>query len=444
MHSPVEPSEPSGERHFMVPMRPSRPNPWLFVGALFGMGAVVGAFAVAPSTVTEQVAQRSVTASVIVTPQTVAAAVSDATFWREDRVLRGDTLAAILARLDVDEARAKAFAAAHGASLGRRQLLPGRTVKARIDRDGQLSELRVMGNTEWTVFTEDGAAFTSTRQPVTVERRTLMKSGMIETSLFAAMDAAGLPDTSAVQLADIFGGEIDFHRDLRRGDRFSVIYESPTGADGEVVGPGRILAAEFVNQGRVHQALYFDAPSGHGSYFTPDGHNLRRSFLRSPLEFSRVTSGFSTARLHPVLGTWMAHKGIDYGAPTGTRIRSAADGIVEFAGRKNGYGNVIVIRHGGNIETLYGHMAGFAPGLRIGIHVEQGDPIGYVGMSGMATGPHLHYEFHVNGAYVDPLRHVAAATPPIGVQLRPVFARSTDPLLADLHRLRNTRLAVLE
>ncbi len=444
MHSPDEHAEPIGERTFTVPAHQSRPNPWLFVGALFGMGAVVGAFAVAPSTVTEQVAQRRVTAAVAVTPQTVAAAMSDAAFWREDRVLRGDTLAAILARLDVDEARAKAFAAAHAASLGRRQLLPGRTVKARIDRDGQLSELRIMGTADWTVFTEEGAAFTSTREPMAVERRTFMKSGMIETSLFAAMDAAGLPDTSAVQLADIFGSEIDFHRDLRRGDRFSVVYESPTGIDGEVVGPGRVLAAEFVNQGRVHQALYFDDASGHGSYFTPDGRNLRRSFLLSPLEFSRVTSGFSSARLHPVLGTWIAHKGIDYGAPTGTRIRSTADGVVEFAGRKNGYGNVIVVRHGGNTETLYGHMAGFAPGIRVGVHVDQGDPIGYVGMTGMATGPHLHYEFHLKGAYVDPLQHVVTATPPISSKVRPTFARRTDPLLADLHRLRDTRLAVLE
>lgn len=444
MHSPDQHAEPTGGRHFMVPSRQSRPNPWLFVGVLFGMGAVVGAFAVAPSTVTEQVAQRRVTAPVAVTPQTVVGAASDTTFWREDRVFRGDTLAAILARLDVDEARAKAFAAAHGASLGRRQLLPGRSVKARIDRDGQLSELRIMGATEWTVFTEEGAAFTSTREQIAVERRTLMKSGLIETSLFAAMDSAGLPDTSAVQLADIFGGEIDFHRDLRRGDRFSVIYESPTGVDGDVVGTGRILAAEFVNQGRVHQALYFEDTAGHGSYFTPDGRNLHRSFLRSPLEFSRVTSGFSAARLHPVLGTWIAHKGIDYGAPTGTRIRSTADGVVEFAGRKNGYGNVVVIRHGGNTETLYGHMAGFAPGIRPGFHVDQGDPIGYVGMSGMATGPHLHYEFHVSGAYVDPLQHVAAVTPPISSQARPAFARSADPLLSDLGRLRDTRLAVLE
>lgn len=444
MHPPDVHADSPAERPSEGPIRRARPSPWLFVGILCGMGMVVGAFGVAPSTVTERVAQRHVTAALSVAPETVSLSPATSTFWREDRVLRGDTLAALLARLNVDEAQARAFAATHGAALGRRQLLPGRAVRARIDRDGQLSELRVLGESDWTVFTGTEAGFDRDREQLVVENRKLMRSGTIETSLFAAMDAAGLPDATAVQLADIFGGEIDFNRDLRRGDRFSVIYQSPTSIDGEVVGQGRILAAEFVNQGRVLQALYFGDAGGHGSYFTPEGRNLRRSFLRSPLEFSRVTSGFSTARLHPVLGTWIAHKGTDYGAPTGTRIRSTADGVVEFAGRKNGYGNVVVVRHSASTETLYGHMSGFAPGIKVGTRVEQGDVIGYVGMSGMATGPHLHYEFHVDGAYVDPLQRVAAASPPISAQARPAFVRSIDQLVTDLHRLRDTRLAILE
>ena len=422
----------------------SRPSPRLFVGILCGMGAVVGAFAVAPSTVTEQVAQRHVIAPITLSAATVGTAGVEGAFWREDRIQRGDTLAAILERLDVDDIQARAFAAGQASSLGRRQMVPGRIVKARIDRDGQLAELRLLGNGEWTVFTDEGASFKATREPVPVELRRFMRSGVVETSLFAATDAAGLPDMSAIQLADIFGSEIDFNRDLRRGDRFSVVYESATGMDGETVGPSRILAAEFINQGRVHQAFFFEDGTERGSYFTSEGRNLRRSFLRSPLEFSRVTSGFSPARLHPVLGTWLAHKGIDYGAPTGTRIRSTADGTIEFAGRKNGYGNVIVVRHSGNTETLYGHLSGFAAGVRVGTRVGQGDLLGYVGMSGMATGPHLHYEFHVNGTYVDPLRQVTAAAPSISAAMRSAFARRSDPLMDDLHRLRDTRLAVLE
>ncbi|MCW5627199.1 MAG: M23 family metallopeptidase, partial [Burkholderiales bacterium] len=230
---------------------------------------------------------------------------------------------------------------------------------------------------------------------------------------------------------------------LRRGDRFSIMYEALE-ADGDFVRSGRIIAAEFVNQGRVLRAVYFEDDSGRGSYFTPDGRNMRRAFLRSPLEFSRVTSGFTTARFHPILQTWRAHKGIDYGAPVGTPVRATADATVGLAGRQNGYGNVIVLRHANGIQTLYAHLSGFRRDLRTGSRVQQGELIGYVGMTGMATGPHLHYEFHINGVHVDPLRSAPQPGPAITAQMRPAFQTIAREQVERLEQIRELNLAALE
>jgi len=236
---------------------------------------------------------------------------------------------------------------------------------------------------------------------------------------------------------------MDFHRDLRKGDRFAVVYEMQN-VDGEPVKAGRILATEFVNQGRVLQAVYFEDASGRGGYYAPDGRNMRKAFLRSPLEFSRVTSGFSGTRFHPVLQTWRAHKGIDYGAPTGTRIRATADGVVDLIGQRNGYGNVIMLRHANGYSTLYGHLSGFTQSLRYGAKVVQGEVIGFVGMTGLATGPHLHYEFHVSGVHVDPLRRAPQPGPSITASLRSAFDLNVRDRLAALELLRETNLAALE
>ena len=218
--------------------------------------------------------------------------------------------------------------------------------------------------------------------------------------MFAATDDAGLPDSVATQLAEIFGGEIDFHRDLRRGDHLSVIYETIY-HDGRPLRGGRVLCAEFVNDGHTYRAVYFQAADGKGAYYSPEGKSLKKAFLRSPLEFSRITSGFSM-RLHPILKEWRAHKGVDYAAPTGTRVKATADGAVDFVGVQRGYGNVVILRHQGKYTTYYGHLKGFASGVRKAMRVAQGDTIGYVGMSGMATGPHLHYEFRINDVQQNP------------------------------------------
>jgi murein DD-endopeptidase MepM/ murein hydrolase activator NlpD len=270
----------------------------------------------------------------------------------------------------------------------------------------------------------------------------MMKSGEIRTSLFAATDAIGLPDAIATQMADIFGGDIDFHRDLRKGDRFSIVYEVLF-SHGLQARSGRILAAEFINNGKAFRAVWFESREGQG-YYTADGKNIRKAFLRSPLEFSRVTSGFTNARFHPIHHTWRAHKGVDYSAPIGTRVKATGGGIVEFAGKQGGYGNLVVIRHQGRFTTHYGHLNGFAPGVRKGARVSQGDIVGYVGRTGWATGPHLHYEFRINDVHQNPLSVALPSAPPLAAQQMAEFRLHADPLTYRLDRIRGMDLALID
>jgi murein DD-endopeptidase MepM/ murein hydrolase activator NlpD len=230
-----------------------------------------------------------------------------------------------------------------------------------------------------------------------------LASGTIQSSLFAATDSARVPDSIAIQLADIFSGDIDFQRALRKGDRFTVVYETLEG-DGEPLRAGRVLSAEFVNAGKTHQAMWFQEPVATGSatkgaYYTLAGESLRRAFLASPLEFSRITSGFQM-RFHPILKLWKAHLGVDYGASTGTPVRSVGDGVVEFAGVQTGFGNVVMLRHANQIETVYAHLSRI--NVKQGQNVSQGQNVGLVGATGWATGPHLHFEFRINGVHHDP------------------------------------------
>jgi murein DD-endopeptidase MepM/ murein hydrolase activator NlpD len=264
-----------------------------------------------------------------------------------------------------------------------------------------------------------------------------MKAGVIRTSLFAAADAADVPDAVAIQLADVFGGEIDFHRDLRKGDRFAVVYEVHAFA-GRPVRAGRVLAAEFVNQGRSYRAVHYD-----GGYYSPEGGNLRKAFLRAPLEFSRVSSGFGR-RLHPLFRTWRTHEGVDYAAPTGTKVRATGDGVVDFVGQKGGYGRLVVLRHGGSYSTAYAHLSRFAPGLRRGARIAQGDTLGYVGQTGWATGPHLHYEFRVAGAARNPRTIALPAGQPVPAAALAAFRGEAGSRLAQLDLLADSRLALLE
>lgn len=364
-------------------------------------------------------------------------------YIREERFQRGDTVAALLGRLGIADADARALARLPQMRLFR----PGTTVTADVRPDGVLVSLSFLSSRDALVRVErSGDVLEAGESPATLATRHETRSAEIRTSLFAATDAAGIPDSVAMQLADIFGGDVDFHRDLRRGDRLAVVYESHT-LDGRALRAGRVLAAEFVNQGRSLRAVWFAAADAEGrragGYYAPDGKNLRKAFLRSPLDFSRVSSGFGM-RMHPFQKTWRAHQGVDYAAPQGTRVRASGDGVVEFAGRQGGYGNVVILRHGGQNTTLYAHLKGFAPGIRKGTRVAQGSTVGFVGQTGWATGPHLHYEFRVGGAARDPLRIALPAALPVPAADLPYFRAQGAPLLAQLDFLSGTRIALFE
>jgi murein DD-endopeptidase MepM/ murein hydrolase activator NlpD len=396
----------------------------------------------------QSVARETVVAPLVLAlPDRSAAPVQ--AYWHETRFERGDTFAALLARLGVDPADAVTLLKAHAGAKPFRSLRPGTTVHARTSDLGQLLELRFVagegaaaGGAAVLGFARDGERFTVIDEPAELVRRVYLKQGEIRSSLFAAADEAGLPDGVTMQIADVFSGDIDFHRDLRRGDRFTVVYEV-VHHQGRPLRSGRVLAAEFVNGKRALRAVWFADEDGKHGYYAPDGSNLRKAFLRSPLEFSRVTSGFAM-RLHPILNEWRAHKGVDYGAPAGTRVRVTGDGVVEQAGRQGGYGNLVVVRHHGGITTAYAHLSGFASGIRRGGRVAQGDVIGYVGATGWATGPHLHYEFRVNNEHRNPLTVAMPAAEPVAPNRMAAFRAAAGPLAAQLELARHASLAALD
>lgn len=416
--------------------------------SLFGMMA---AFGTAPSGMPLQTPQQTIVerlatplAEILPSPEG-----KTALYVREERIQRGDTVPALLARLGVDNTSALAFLRDHrDTQIVARQLAPGKSLTAQITANGDLRSLifPLNGGSDRALVVERNAqGYQASEQALQLEKNLVMKSTEIRYSLFGATDAAGIPDSVATQLADIFGGDIDFHRDIRKGDKLSVIYEAVTHM-GKLVRTERILAAEFINNGRSFRAFWYDNPSADskGGYYNAEGKSLRKAFLRSPLEFSRVTSGFSNARFHPILQKWRAHKGVDYGAPTGTRVKATSDGVVEFVGRQGGYGNVIVLRHQGRYSTLYGHLSGFAAGLRKGSRVAQAQVIGYVGATGLASGPHLHYEFRIDGVHQNPLAVVLPGSPPLGAGQMQGFRQNAEPLLAKITLIRDTNLALSE
>ncbi len=383
---------------------------------------VLTAFGVAPGTARDDSVRKPVEQEVAL-PDWTPGAPEAQRYVTQERVLRGDTVAALFDRLGVRDPRALDFL--RGDSTGRmifRQLVPGRMLQAQTDAGGALLALRYFASTSSMLEVQRTAnGFTSRQRSITDTPRLVYKTATIESSLFAATDDAGIPDAIALQLVRIFATDIDFHVDLRKGDRFSIAYEMLYGS-GELVGPGRVLSAEFVNDGHVYQALLFKDEEGNDAYYSPDGTSRAKAFLRSPVEFSRVSSGFG-GRFHPIFKNWRAHTGVDFAAPQGTRVLASADGQVAFAGVRGGYGNAIEIRHGGSITTLYGHLSRFAAGIHAGTRVKQGQVIGYVGHTGWATGPHLHYEFRIAGVYKDPLRVALPKAEPVPAALREPFAR---------------------
>ena len=405
----------------------------------FGM---VAAFGTAPDTAFSFVPTRAVVESLDLAHRELPTDASQE-FWREDRFGSGDTISDLLTRLGVNDEEARTFMLRVKSERSLQLLRPGTTVQARTAEDGTLRALRYITDKGRLIgFDKLGGEFRAMEQQLSLLPQQRMKSGEIRSSLFAATDAAGLSDNVAVQLADIFAGDIDFHRDLRRGDKFTVIYEMFY-HEGRAIKSGRLLAAEFINQGKSYRAVWFADSEGKGGYYTPDGKNLRKAFLRSPLEFSRISSGFAM-RFHPILQQWRAHKGIDYAAPTGTHVKATADGVVESIGRQNGYGNLITLKHQGGFSTTYAHLSSFERGLRKGSRVRQGEVIGHVGQTGWATGPHLHYEFRVNDQVRNPLTVALPAALPIPAQQLAAFNNVSAPLAAELNLLKNSNLALLE
>jgi murein DD-endopeptidase MepM/ murein hydrolase activator NlpD len=364
-------------------------------------------------------------------------------FAHEDRLQQGDTFALLLSRLGVDARDSAQLLREHGNGKTLRALRPGATVRTQTTEDGELISLRfLVGKDSLVGFDRDGNRFKPVQETANLTSRIVMRSGEIHSSLFAAADEADVPDAVASQLADIFGGDIDFHRDLRKGDRFTVVFEQLL-HEGRELRAGRVLAAEFVNSKKTFRAVWFDGEDGEGNYYAPDGKSLRKAFLRSPLEFSRVTSGFAM-RFHPILQTWRQHNGIDYGAPVGTKVRATANGVVDFAGVQGGYGRVVILRHGNGITTAYAHLNGFASGIQKGARVSQGDAIGYVGATGWATGPHLHYEFRVGNDHRNPLTIALPAADPVPAPLMAKFKAATAASATQLELARELTFAALE
>jgi murein DD-endopeptidase MepM/ murein hydrolase activator NlpD len=374
----------------------------------------------------------------------------DTPLTRNDITRSTDTAESLLARLGVrDPAAALFIRTDHEA----RKLVSGRggkMVQARTSADGSLlelvarfpSEVVEQANTHFTrvaVMRAEGGRLVSVNAQARYGAQTRLASGTIRNTLFASTDESGVPDAVAAQLADLFSTDIDFHRELRKGDTFSIVYESLT-ADGEPVawneGAGRVLAAEFVNNGRAHHAVWFAQSDTRGAYFDLDGKSKRRVFLASPMEFSRVTSGFAM-RFHPLMQQWRAHLGVDYGAPSGTPVRVVGDGVVDFAGWQNGYGNVVIVNHGNAKRSLYAHLS--RKDVKVGQRVQQGQRVGAVGMTGWSTGPHLHFEFRVNGQHQDPLRVAKASeTVPLDAAARPRFAELVQAVQAKLEVAEST------
>ncbi len=351
--------------------------------------------------------------------------------FRTDTTRSNDTADTLLKRLYITDSAAAAFlrndSNARLALAGR----PGKTITAEASDKQELSKL----STRWPTDDENlfkrlvversGDSFVSRIETAPYVANARLASGVIQTSLFAATDEARIPDAVAIQIAEMFSSEIDFRRALRKGDRFNVVYEALE-ADGEPLRTGRVLSAEFVNAGKAHQAMWFQPPgldtqgaAYKGGYYSLDGKSLRRAYLGSPLEFTRISSGFSM-RFHPILQKWRAHLGTDFAAPTGTPARTVGDGVVSFAGSQNGYGNVVFIKHRNGHETVYAHLS--RVNVRVGQSVAQGDTIGLVGSTGWATGPHLHFEFRVNGVHQDPMTIARQSeTVPVPIAALPVF-----------------------
>jgi len=406
---------------------------------LFG---VVAAFGLAPDTNTLDITPEIVT-EVIALP-TLTGTSSIGTFERETLVQSGDTLANALSRLKIDDLEIQRLLATDAVRQLASSIRAGKRIQATTTLDGQLLAIQFERNDAPALTVRrQGEGFIAKESSELLETRVVMRSGRILSSLYGATDNAGIPDRIADQMAETFSTSLDFREDLRRGDTFSVIY-TVNYRNGEPISAGKLLAAEYVNAGKPYRAVLFRDPFGREDYYTPEGESLKKGFLRSPLEFSRVTSSFSNSRKHPIYGFHRAHTGVDFGAPTGTRVKATGDATVVFAGRRGGYGNLVILRHHNGFETYYAHLSAFASGIRTGRAVTQGQVIAYVGTTGASTGPHLHYEVRIAGRPQNPMAIKLPGSPPLAAAQRARFLEQTASWSDKLALLRGTNLAALD
>lgn len=360
---------------------------------------------------------------------------------RTETVRRGDNLALIFSRVGLSAQELDRALRAGDAAKRLKHLTPGQQLTFVIDENKlrQLAyEIDPLNTLNVTRNGDDGfLAATATR---VLETRVTNAEGTIDSSLFLAGQAAGLSDNLIMELAGIFGWDIDFALDIREGDRFSVVYEEKYLA-GNKVQDGNILAAEFLNRGETFRALRYTSADGRADYYSPDGKSMRKAFLRTPVDFTRISSRFGS-RMHPVLGTMKNHHGVDYAAPTGTPVKSSGDGKVVHVGAKGGYGKTVIIEHGGKYSTLYAHLSQFKGGLRNGSRVRQGQIIGYVGSTGRSTGPHLHYEFRIDGVHRNPLTVRLPDAAPIQAELQADFLNKSRGLVSLLNAMNHTDIAL--
>ncbi len=361
--------------------------------------------------------------------------------WVEYPIKTGDNLTTLFKRAGLGPREVYRVSQAVSGSDALKRLRPGQTLAFLIE-DGLLRKLRhAQDQLNTTLIEMTDIGYQVQQLERTPEARTAYAEGSISRSLFLDAAEAGLSNKTIMQLAEIFGWDIDFALDIREGDHFRVLYEQDY-LDAEPLDQSRILAAEFINQGKTFSAVRFTGSRGDSQYFAPDGRSMRKAFLRSPVDFSRISSRFKPERYHPVLGKKRPHRGVDYAAATGTPIKAAGDGKIIWRGTKGGYGRTIILQHGGNITTLYAHMSRYQKGLSNGSRVKQGQVIGYVGSSGLATGPHLHYEFRTNGVHRNPLTVALPAAKPIADKERTAFQAESKRLLAALNHQASTQLAL--
>lgn len=418
--------------------------------ALFAGAAALGMVQPSPNaldTPTQQMVTNVVSIPPAVQADIAAAADNPAgpehPFITETRVRSGDTVSSILRRLDINDPSLLPFLTRDQSARSVYRLVPGRTVQVAEDASGKLVWLRYFhtpgGDSKSPVtsryleVTPSLDGYKAREVEETTDTETRVAVGTIRSSLFAATDDADIPDGITSQMAEILGSKIDFLRDLRRGDQFRVVYEMRN-SQGRTAGPGKVLALEFINQGKTYHAVWFSPDGKSGAYYDLDGNSLGGAFLRNAIKFSRVSSNFGM-RKHPIHNQWSGHFGVDYSAPIGTPIHATADGTVESIGWQNGYGNTIVLKHHNQITTLYAHQSRFAEGLTKGSKVSQGQLIGYVGNTGWSTGPHLHYEFKVAGKPVDPLKVDLPVAQNIDPERKQAFLAHATPIRQQLETL---------